>query len=280
MDLVTGWQEVGPDRNSVEWVWYRGQADKEWEPLPTVERPWFQSRVREHIEFLREEQRQLSVERSINDQFQRLAAMLLGSDDLVKTYFLAQHYGLPTRLLDWTTNPLAALFFAVCDTNLHQKDGRLFVQKASIVGVKTPTLWTTERNPCVVAAIRFLFGDGGDLPLKPCIFPVIPQMRFPRMLQQSTRFTLHLPRAESLLIPAAEGPPKTGGCTSGAYDIPSGMKADFLWQLRRLNVQWASLFPEMDYATKEIRAAFNLNPPQVSTVGQTESLKGVNQGVL
>ena len=37
-------------------------------------------------------------------------------DAFIPLMALAQHYGLPTRLLDWSTNPLKAAFFAVNET--------------------------------------------------------------------------------------------------------------------------------------------------------------------
>ena len=40
---------------------------------------------------------------------------------------IAQHHGLPTRFMDWTTNPLAALYFAVRNTGGRSHDSAVYV---------------------------------------------------------------------------------------------------------------------------------------------------------
>lgn len=83
---------------------FRGMADHRWELLPSIAR---QTMIIEPEQQMVKELMLLYPEEfsNIHSNFDLLAKM--------------QHYGLPTRLLDFTTNPLVALFFACHEHELN-----------------------------------------------------------------------------------------------------------------------------------------------------------------
>jgi hypothetical protein len=83
---------------------FRGVINSEYKLIPSVGR----------LPLLGDSSEELDRERALLEQFKMKSALRLQcqpSNDW-EWLSLAQHYGLPTRLLDWSINPLIALYFA------------------------------------------------------------------------------------------------------------------------------------------------------------------------
>lgn len=100
--------------------WFRGHSNNDWELVPKIQR-----------NFGGTDEELFRIERYYTNDFQAKASVLKlpkpRIDEYANWLTLMQHYGLKTRLLDWSRSPLIALYFAVSDKNEYQKDACIWL---------------------------------------------------------------------------------------------------------------------------------------------------------
>lgn len=91
-------------------VIFRGQSNKEWKITPSIFRNGWD----------------LENEKELYKDIQQWNHNKFSSEDFIENICNMQHYGVPTRFIDWTTNPLYALYFAVSSKTYKDSDGKIF----------------------------------------------------------------------------------------------------------------------------------------------------------
>jgi hypothetical protein len=229
-------------------LWFRGQADSSWKLSPGVYRPPFPTT---------DEKARLGIERHLAQDFRvQSAGILTEARDDVALYFLQQHYKMPTRLLDWSNNPLAALYFAVEDENRFGSDGEFFILDAYRIALDQKVPETefrgiaTGRHPVFKAALSPIvrWSDPNNFPKY--VIPVRPDHFDRRVMLQKGCFTFHPPNKPTITEAVTQ--------TLLSFIVPKDAKEELKKELFLLGIDAFAIYGDLDSLSVRLRFAHRL----------------------
>jgi len=207
---------------------FRGHADKSWKLIPKAGRPEFDLSSSDDIQ-------KQDIYRFEMWRRQAVAYVDQLPSDNFECLAIAQHHGFATRLLDWTQNPLVAVFFACCkvpgeewDTK-DKKDGCVYCS----------TCGSFVRDVVKLANVDVSKDKYSDiLCVKETGTVYVSRAISQRILNQRGAFTVHNPPTEAI--------ERNEGNLLARLVIPGSMKWDILRHLNDYGINRATLFPDMD----------------------------------
>lgn len=192
-------------------------------------------------------------------------------DDISAWLEVAQHFGVPTRLLDFTQNPLVALYFACC--SLKDTVASVWILDEIAYNEQyfgSPILFATYCKQLISGIINWEIMSFQRPPAgspQYTQYPVIyrPASREERMTSQSSVFmlwsALRLPLT-SIISPENymdfdnEIQNRNHGVL-GNIEIPGAAKASILLQLNELGINEKFIYPGLDGVGKYIKRKYS-----------------------
>ena len=217
--------------------WFRGQADMSWPLLPSALRYGTRG----------ERERALAL----LEDFKRVAEMKLPrpprSDERLRWLQLAQHYGIPTRLLDWTESALFALYFACMDATHDENHGIVYLMNPNHLSVSPGRTKKSTLQPTVASALVDKYSSLGPSERRnglPTI-AVKPVWNSERLMLQRGVFTLH--GSMRFELDKSQCPSLVG------IPIAPTSKPRLRRELDRIGIDEMTLFPELEYTCTSLK---------------------------
>ena len=175
-----------------------------------------------------------------------------------------QHYGVPTRLLDWTCSPYVALYFAVVQD--WESDGAIWAVHHEKTAQAMKKKFDVEALPSNVVQMDSLLKDRAEDSIVLFSRRLRPTQRM--SIQQgtfsvSTNITCdHAEALKEALEPTLGQEDLSGWCVK--LVVPCAMKPEFLNHLRVMNITAYSLFPTLDGLGRSVHEMVRLGAHELS----------------